>query len=230
MDNDTFENTVSPLEKTIPTRRVSFVGMIVGFLLALVIGCFLLYFFAYPIYTAHVSEIETLSTDVANVRAEKSTLEQQLRSSEETILSLEREMTQYRGQLPGENLLNANSIFKTVASVDLYELASSESSVVTTIDEGVMGEVKEGPRLVNGEVWWSVSFRDGAEGWTNEQLLERVPSTVLSIDEDEDGVPESRIRLVGTYDRDGFVVEPQEDSTNIRYQGEPIEPYDVTRF
>ena len=75
-----------------------------------------------------------------------------------------------------------------------------------------------------------MSFRDGAEGWIDEQLLERIPSTILSIDEDEDGVPESRIRLVGTYDRDGFVVEPQENSTIIRYMGEPVEPYDVTRF
>ena len=146
---------------------------------------------------------------------------------QETIITLQRKMTTLHGQREGENLINENSIAQTNVVIDLYTKPSYESDVVASQPVGVWGEVSAGPKLVAGEVWWQFDFRDETSGWSPESKLTRSPSTVIEIDVDLDGTPDSTFRLMGEFDSDGFTVEPVAGGTEIRYKGAKVEVYEI---
>lgn len=174
------------------------------------------------------NQTEELRQLASDQEVELTSLRSQLQQARESVVILEREMTTFGDFDNTDNLLNRNSLFKTVQSIELREEPNTLSEVLYSVENGVTGEVVEGPRLVNEEVWWKVDFRTEEEGWVSESFLERVPSVVIRIDLDQDGESDIKIRWEGEYDLDGIVAEPGTDGTYIRYKGEAMpEPYKV---
>ena len=177
------------------------------------------------------NKIQELEQLVDNQEIEITNLSNELLTARESVVILEREMTTFGDFENTDNLLNRNSLFNTVQPTELRSEPNIESDVLFSIENGVTGEVIEGPRLVNEEVWWKVSFRTEEAGWASESFLERVPSVVIRIDLDQDGESDIKIRWEGEYDLDGIVAEPGTDGTYIRYKGEVMpEPYKVTEL
>ncbi len=175
-----------------------------------------------------VDQTEELGQLASDQEVELTSLRSQLLEARESVVVLEREMTTFGDFENTDNLLNRNSLFKTIQSIELREEPNTLSDVLFSIESGVTGEIIEGPRLVGEEVWWKVSFRTEEEGWASESFLERVPSVVIRIDLDQDGESDIKIRWEGEYDLDGIVAEPGTDGTYIRYKGEAMpEPYKV---
>ncbi len=177
------------------------------------------------------SKIESLMVDLVSKNKEVVDLEEKLLAAQESIVILQREMTTFGEYDNTDNLLNSNSMFETLQIINLKESPGLASVATHKIVKDTPGEIIDGPRLVDGSVWWKVSFKDEEEGWVDEILLKRVPSIVLRIDADSDGITDSTIRFVGDYDPRGFVVEAADGNTIIRYKGEIIsEPYKVTNL
>jgi hypothetical protein len=177
------------------------------------------------------NQIKNLEQLADNQEVELTSLRSQLQEARESVVILEREMTTFGDFENSDNLLNRNSLFNTVEAIELRAEPSIQSDVLYSIESGVTGEVTEGPRLVDEEVWWRVAFRTEEEGWVREASLERVPSVVIRIDLDQDGESDIKIRWEGEYDLNGIVAEPGTDGTYIRYKGEAMpEPYKVTEL
>jgi len=177
------------------------------------------------------NQIKDLEQLAGNQEIELTSLRSQLQEANESVVILEREMTTFGDSENSDNLLNRNSLFNTVEAIELRAEPSIQSDVLYSIESGVTGEVTEGPRLVNEEVWWRVAFRTEEEGWVSESFLERVPSVVIRIDLDQDGESDIKIRWEGEYNLDGIVAQPGTDGTYIRYKGEAMpEPYKVTEL
>jgi len=155
---------------------------------------------------------------------------QQIQQLLETIVVLQRKITTIDGQKEGENLINNNSIAQANTDIKLYKTPGVLSGIVGTQDAGAVGEVVDGPKLVAGKVWWQFKFRDNSIGWSSEEEFVRIPSTILRVDVNQDGVHDISMRFEGEYDLDGFVVEPGEDGTYIRYKGKPVESFSTKQL
>jgi len=175
-------------------------------------------------FTSNNLHAQTQLTTVVSERDQA--MLQVIQQLQEMIVILQRKLTTIQGQKEGQNLINGNSIAETNEDIKLFAEPSDKSKVLAKQARGKSGEVSAGPRLIDGEVWWRFKFRDGTEGWSPESKLTRMPSTTVSFPYEEDGVQKwSKIRFMGEYDPDGFVAEPGEDGTYIRYKGKVVEPY-----
>jgi len=198
--------------------------------LALVIGAMLMAGIMMPVHQATAQQVSTTSSELVAVELERQKLLLELiHTLQETILRYERQLTVERGQTPGENLINQNSVAYTQKQVRLYENPDYSDEYVSQNKEE-LGEVVQGPKLVDKEVWWEFEFRDGKRGWSPEQYFTREPSVVLRIDTDQDGMHDVKMRFIGEYDTDGFYVEPAEDGTYIKYRGDSVEPFSVKQL
>ena len=177
---------------------------------------------------AKYETIAALNNELSYQTVEITDLKSSLHEAKEAVLILEREITTFGVIENTDNLINRNSLFKTIQQIELLAEADVDSEVVHTVETDVTGEVKDGPRLLGESAWWQVAFKDGEEGWVSEDNLERIPSVVIRIDLDQDGEPDIKMRWEGEYDLDGIVAEPGVDGTYIRYKGEAMpEPFEV---
>lgn len=223
-------NQISNFTTEAKNTQSIFIAIFLTILVCLVL-CLL--FFLHEIKECRNNEVQikSLQSDLVDRTSELSNLATQLHKAKESLVILEREMTTFNDFDNTENLINRNSLFKTVQQIDLRIEPTVDSEVLHNIESGVTGEVIDGLRLVEGDVWWKVSFRSGEEGWVSEALLERVSSVVIKIDLDKDGKSDIKIRWEGEYDLDGIVAEPGTDGTYIRYKGKAMpEPYEVVEL
>jgi hypothetical protein len=172
--------------------------------------------------------IESLNKEIETKTVSLEQLNLTLHDTKEKLVTLEREMTTFNDHENVENLINRNSLIKTLQDLELRSHPDTDSEIKYEIGPNMTGEIIDGPRLIGDEVWWKVSFRSGEEGWVHEALLVRVPSVVIKIDTDKDGVSDVKIRWEGDYDLDGIVATQGVDGTYIRYKGKAMpEPYKV---
>ncbi len=140
------------------------------------------------------------------------------------IITLQRKITETTGQTD-TNLINRNSLVQANKDFFVKDAPYDKAGVVSAQKKGHLGEVVAGPVYYDASVWWNIDFIEGADGWVKEfTSVERVPSVIVSIDVNQDGVDETRFRLIGTYDREKFNVSATADGNSvITYDGEVLD-------
>ena len=68
----------------------------------------------------------------------------------------------------------ANQAVYTVRSTQVWSLPTTSSTLVATEVSGEQGTITKvaGPIRTSGAWWWSVKYRDGKVGWSEETFLQ----------------------------------------------------------
>jgi hypothetical protein len=156
--------------------------------------------------TAMLEQISLLMEMIANLQ--------------EQLLVKERKQFQDMHQ-SDTNVIHGNSYVIATKRITLYKAPDGQSSVGKQSDADG-GDVIDGPRLIEGQIWWKVEFEEN-EGWVNENYLERVPSISINHDLDGDGVKERVARILGDYRADRFILFPRKNEVIPVYVDEGME-------
>ena len=137
-----------------------------------------------------------------------------------TVISLQRDLEARK--INGLDYINSNSLVKTKGEIQVMESPGSNAKVLGLQNANVEGLVSNDLRYRNGKIWWLINFELGVDGWVPEASLTRIPSVILNIDTNSDGNPDSKIRLVGEYELDKFIIENKGDGSQIKYIGKDL--------
>jgi hypothetical protein len=136
-------------------------------------------------------------------------------NQQEQKLRLERLLTEIKGQTT-TSLINRSSLVELKSSTKLAKTAGAKLSG-KTIKKKTQGDITEDLRYINGQIWWKVKFGTSTVGWVPEKKLKRIPSTLLKIDTDKDGLPDSTVRFIGEYRSGFFGLKHVEGDTVVKY-------------
>lgn len=116
----------------------------------------------------------------------------------EQIITLQRQLTMVKGQID-TNYINQSSLVSANGDIKLRQNPGYSAAVIGMKKSFAQGEVAGNPRYVDKAIWWPVEFSEDEQGWVAESQLTRIPSLVIGIDEDGDGIEEGHMRFVGEY-------------------------------
>ncbi len=136
-------------------------------------------------------------------------------ADQEQKVRLERRLTTITGQTK-TNLINQLSYVELKSSTKLAKTAGAKLTG-KSLKKGTQGEIVDDLELIKGKIWWKVKFSTTTVGWIPEKKLKRVPSTLLKVDVDSDGVPDTTVRFIGNYDSGFFGFKHMEGDTVVKY-------------
>ncbi len=134
---------------------------------------------------------------------------------QEQKIRLERLLTEIKGQTK-TSLINRSSLVELKTPTKLAKTAGAKLSG-KTIKKKTQGDIADDLRYINGQIWWKVRFGTSTVGWVPEKKLKRIPSTLLRIDTDKEGLPDSSVRFIGEYRSGFFGLKHVEGDTIVKY-------------